>query len=703
MASATPALAAPDLLAETFRLVRRALRARYRLAAATAVLGALCGGAAAWKFTPKTFRSQGLIRILSMPASDTADGDAAASARPVTDSYMQSQAVLLSSRQVAERALLESPWLATLRGNSPEILRTFVLTLKVEAKPRTDFIRVWFTDRDPRVAASGVRAALTAYQAVLQRQHQGIDRERLATLQKQRVALAGELERVQQQGAFGMRTPPASALIAAETAWQLAPNDPLLRRFVDELSQQETTLQQLTLRLGEAHPQVVACNRSILRLRERVVQRLQALAANGIIEPGQLPFAQTPSSPGQVQVLRLAKELADIDRHIQQIQLHGTAPRLDVVSQGEVPLWPEGRSQMRNGVAGACVGAACPLAVLVALGLRQLRYRRCEELAEDFGSDAAWYASIPMLATRPDSGWDTAAECVNHLRARMQTGESPAATGGATEGCGGRVFLVSSVNVGEGRTSVAVALGLSLAGAGCRTVLVDFDLAHGRLTQKLVGGDCGGLRQAIERGEAGRFVRTMRSGLSVLPVGADLSNGFRLNEAKVAQLLAELRREFAFVLVDGGPILSSVETALLARQSDGVLLLVGYEQEPRLVAAAMEQLRAQRVRSIGVVFNRGDLRDVHYATTPKPFIEIASSAPSSAEAVPLEPDRPAPRALTLIGPLPCAVARSLALSREDDFELLSPVESKRLWLSSSDVAQAAPVVTADARPTMNAA
>src|SRR5690606_38526453 len=70
-----------------------------------------------------------------------------------------------------------------------------------------------------------------------------------------------------------------------------------------------------------------------------------------------------------------------------------------------------------------------------------------------------------------------ASHCVHHIRALLQVtneDEEP-----------GRVFSVTSPAAGTGKTSLTLALGLSFAECGARTLLIDADLFGGQLSARV--------------------------------------------------------------------------------------------------------------------------------------------------------------------------------------------------------------------------
>src|SRR5208282_5740256 len=118
------------------------------------------------------------------------------------------------------------------------------------------------------------------------------------------------------------------------------------------------------------------------------------------------------------------------------------------------------------------------------------------------------------------------------------------------------ILLFTSSTSAEGKTTVAVNLARLLARSGLRVVLVDADDQGGGL-QRLMGqkdqpGVMDYLRGGVEA--AGVIYPTGCDGLFFVPAGTHnaQSEGLFLRP-KLGDLLADLRRNHDFVIIDGPP------------------------------------------------------------------------------------------------------------------------------------------------------
>lgn len=171
-----------------------------------------------------------------------------------------------------------------------------------------------------------------------------------------------------------------------------------------------------------------------------------------------------------------------------------------------------------------------------------------------------------------------------------------------------RRLLVTSPGPGDGKTSTATNLAITFAHAGERVLLVDADLR--RPTVHRVFGVTApvGLSSAL----AGRIdwrevvAETDVEGLSLLPAGNSPPNPAELlGTARGAEILREAGEAYDRVIVDSPPVLAVVDASLLARQVDGVILvLLAGKTRIEAAKAAAQQLRTASARILGTVINR---------------------------------------------------------------------------------------------------
>ncbi|HEX8524683.1 MAG TPA: AAA family ATPase [Tepidisphaeraceae bacterium] len=274
---------------------------------------------------------------------------------------------------------------------------------------------------------------------------------------------------------------------------------------------------------------------------------------------------------------------------------------LAIVEEGGTPVpAPDKRKQMA--FVGFVGGGAIPICLLLLIGLMDGRYRYSEEPTADMGG----VALLGILPNLPDRLTDpaqaaTAAHCVHQIRTMLQIN--------STEDR--KVYAVTSASPGDGKTSLTLALGLSFAASGSRTLLIDCDLVGAGLTARLDMNGPEGVLEAMSQRSLLPYIRTTDvSDLAMLPVGtAQAHHAGMFSPAALRRVLDEARKHFDIVLIDSGPILGSIEATPACASSDGVILTVSRGQQRPLVEKAMSHLRSIGARFAGVVFNRAQTKD----------------------------------------------------------------------------------------------
>lgn len=181
-----------------------------------------------------------------------------------------------------------------------------------------------------------------------------------------------------------------------------------------------------------------------------------------------------------------------------------------------------------------------------------------------------------------------------------------------------RIYGVTSPAPGDGKTSLIIAMGLSFAESGHRTLLVDLDFIGRGLSVHFGHPKAPSLADSLTEPDeiAGLIQTTEFPGLSVLPAGfGDDMRVSRLSPRTVGALLENLRSQFDTVLIDTGPILGSVEAAFVAPLADGVLLVVGRGQYKPLIKKAIDQIGAVDGRIAATIFNRASVQEVRHASS----------------------------------------------------------------------------------------
>ena len=170
-------------------------------------------------------------------------------------------------------------------------------------------------------------------------------------------------------------------------------------------------------------------------------------------------------------------------------------------------------------------------------------------------------------------------------------------------------ILITSPGAGDGKSTLVSNLGIAMAVAGQRTIIVDGDLRkptqhlifemdpHGRSLEDVMSG-------TVRLGAAIRS--TEIEGLSLLMCRGGLPNPAELlNSPRFGKLLQVLRKNFDRVLIDAPPVNVVTDAQILAAACDcTVLVLKTNKTTRRMAQRAVGALRSVDARILGAVLNQ---------------------------------------------------------------------------------------------------
>jgi capsular exopolysaccharide synthesis family protein len=179
-----------------------------------------------------------------------------------------------------------------------------------------------------------------------------------------------------------------------------------------------------------------------------------------------------------------------------------------------------------------------------------------------------------------------------------------------------KTLTISSPRPREGKTTSTIYLGSIIAQGGQRILLVDTDLRRPRLHKSLGVSRATGLTNLImNEVTIDDVVKTTDiPNLYVLPCGPTPPNPAELLLTKrFREILSQLQERFDFILLDSPPLLAVTDAVILARLSDGVVLIA---QAGKTITDdarnAASQLRDVDAPILGVILNDMDLSDRRY-------------------------------------------------------------------------------------------
>ncbi len=177
-------------------------------------------------------------------------------------------------------------------------------------------------------------------------------------------------------------------------------------------------------------------------------------------------------------------------------------------------------------------------------------------------------------------------------------------------------LLVTSSQMGEGKTTTAINIAITLAQTGDKVILLDLDMRNPRLHRAL----------NLENNIGMSSYLSGNTDLSSLIQETDIPNLFAVTTGRIppnpAELAGSHRMEqgivlleeyFDHIVIDSPPILSVTDARILATKSDGVILVVkGGETPKEAVQRTKRLLQDVHAHIIGVLLNDVNVHSADY-------------------------------------------------------------------------------------------
>ncbi|MBL8821553.1 MAG: polysaccharide biosynthesis tyrosine autokinase [Planctomycetia bacterium] len=264
-------------------------------------------------------------------------------------------------------------------------------------------------------------------------------------------------------------------------------------------------------------------------------------------------------------------------------------------------------NKIRFSILGSVIAFGLGLLLIAFLESRTHRVSSPDEIEDHFGMNVVGMVPAPpkrlSLGFKPkeddEEVWQTIlTESVDSFRTQLiHTAKKNSL----------QIIMVCSADSGEGKTSLACHLALSLARSGQKTLLVDADLrnptAHELFEMPLEPGLSELIRELVPVQDS--LHRTTSPGLWLLPAGKCNTRVIELLAQEVmTNIFSELRAEFDFIIVDTSPILPVADPLLVAQHADGVIFSMMH-QVSRIssVREAIDKLNALNIHTLGAVMN----------------------------------------------------------------------------------------------------
>ena len=169
-----------------------------------------------------------------------------------------------------------------------------------------------------------------------------------------------------------------------------------------------------------------------------------------------------------------------------------------------------------------------------------------------------------------------------------------------------KTIVVTSSEPGEGKTTTAGNLALSLAQNEKKVLLMDCDLRRGSIHKRFVISNGMGVSEVIVgKASIDSVIRNISKNLDVITTGNLPPNPSEMLGSKnMKSLIKQLRPVYDYIIFDTPPVLAVTDAQILSTKVDGTILVVKAKKTKKdNVINAKKLLDKVKANVIGTVFN----------------------------------------------------------------------------------------------------
>ena len=175
-------------------------------------------------------------------------------------------------------------------------------------------------------------------------------------------------------------------------------------------------------------------------------------------------------------------------------------------------------------------------------------------------------------------------------------------------------LIFTSAGPSEGKSTTIANTAVALAQTGKKVLLVDCDLrkpVQHHIFKKNKAGVTNHLAEGTLLTEL--FQESGVPNLTLLTSGPVPPNPSELlGSEKMKQLLAQLREEYDYVLIDAPPVIAVTDAAVLASKVDGVVLVLDSGNvRPEMAQQAQKLIQAANGKLLGAILNKVEIDEEH--------------------------------------------------------------------------------------------
>ena len=479
----------------------------------------------------------------------------------------------------------------------------------------------WLT---AEIAHSGEELRRAELQVEAFRSEHGIVRGQQASISSERLSALGQ-QLAAAEGIYAQAASrPQSSAADGDTPEVLA------SRTIADLKQQSAQLAsrsaELRQRLGDNHPNVLAANeqkrdidarlgQETRRIRGSLQRDVQSAAARVTELRGQYDTLMREVAQAGGAEAGIAIMVRDVEarreiyvEQLKKVNVLQTERRLltgdaRLVNHAEVPDRPWFPKKL------PFVAIGSVLATAVGAGLSLLRDQGDGTLRA--GSSLGALAGVPIMGYVPwvrprRGGWqprmqlDRASPLQEAIRALFSRFV-------LVPGIAPKTIMMSSADIGEGKTFLTLSLALFAVSTGRRVLVIEADLRRPTFRTALKLPERPGLSEYLRGEVAIDEIIDDHQGLHIITAGApSVDSTELLSKSRLDVLLRQAEVDYDLVLIDSPPAMLLMDAHVMARRVDGIAFCTRLgRSRPARVIQAMRDLEASGGQVLGLVVGGG--------------------------------------------------------------------------------------------------
>lgn len=170
-----------------------------------------------------------------------------------------------------------------------------------------------------------------------------------------------------------------------------------------------------------------------------------------------------------------------------------------------------------------------------------------------------------------------------------------------------RLIVIASTGASEGKTTTSVNVAAALAENGSRVLLIDADLRHPSVANKIDIDGSAGLAHVLSGQASVKDVvqRYWKANLHVMPAGPKPPNASALlNSPIMTELLNNAMEQYDYVIVDTAPMVVANDAVTFMRQGGSLIMVCRRDQTLKHdLRDIAQELDALDMTTTGIVFN----------------------------------------------------------------------------------------------------